>query len=300
MSVFLDRARLGVIVALISALTLAINDVSVPFSYERGFNPPTVVLIRYVFLVLALAILLPLMNHPLRLPAGAVGHAMGSGVCASLGTLGLLGSFAYIPVTLAVVVLYIFPFLTALMEAIYRRQVPTPIELACPLVALLGIGMAIGLEPQTLDPRGLLLAALSAVGYAASFFWNSIALRDHDGTTVTFYIASAGVIIVSAYVFTIHGFASAPFSLDGWVPVLFTSLFFTIACVCMFKSVELSGGPTAAMVLNLEPIFVVLLAGLFLAESWTWSRVLGCLLVVAAVITAEIWRTTRAPKPALT
>ncbi|WP_170984332.1 DMT family transporter [Rhodoligotrophos defluvii] len=295
----MDRSRLGVAVAFVSALALAINDVSVPFSYERGFSAPTVVLIRFIALVAVLAILLPLLNHPLRLPRKAVAHAFGSGLCLSVGTLGLLGAFAFIPVSLAVVIIFVFPFLTAVMECVYQRRRPAPFELLCPLAALVGIGMAIGFEPQDLDPRGILLALISAVGFGGSVFWNSVALRDFDGVTVTLYIACAAVLAVGAFLFATGSFRIASLSLNGWLPVFVTCVFYVIATVCMYKAIELAGGPTSAMVFNLEPIFVVVLAAAFLDEGWTWSRALGSMVVVSAIVVAEWWRSRAVRKLAL-
>src|SRR5262245_43293806 len=103
------RARIGIILAGLAALTLGINDVSVPFSYAQGFNPPTVVLARYAVLLASLIPLLPLLGLGFRLRRSDAAHALGSGVFSAFGTLGLLGSFAYIPVSLGVVILYTFP-----------------------------------------------------------------------------------------------------------------------------------------------------------------------------------------------
>ncbi len=53
------RSRLGIIIAAASALTLAINDVAVPFAYAQGFSAPTVVFFRFLFLLASLVALLP-------------------------------------------------------------------------------------------------------------------------------------------------------------------------------------------------------------------------------------------------
>ena len=72
------KARFGIILAGAAALTLAINDVSVPFSYARGFTAPTVVLARFAFLLASLVILLPVLGLSYRLPKAHMLHALGS------------------------------------------------------------------------------------------------------------------------------------------------------------------------------------------------------------------------------
>lgn len=288
-----DRGRLGVIVAVGSAFALALNDIAVPFTYAAGFNPPTVVLLRYLFLIAALLMLLPAMGKPYRLAGGQGKQALGSGVCAAFGTLGLLGAFAFIPVSLTVVILYIFPFLIALADCAYHRRYPGAVDIVCPLVALAGIALAIGEEAGSLDPRGLALAVLAAVGYAASIFWNGVKLRHACGVTVTLYIAISGACIISLFLLLTGSLALAAPEIGPWLSLIFAASSFTVAFVAMFKAIEMAGGPTTAMVLNLEPIFVVLLASLFLDETLTWNRVSGSLLVVAAVIVSEYWRSRR-------
>lgn len=284
------RVRMGVLLASGAALALAINDVSVPFAYAQGFNPPTAVLARYVFLLASLVLLLPLFGLNFRLPPGHTRHALGSGVAAAIATLGLLGSFAHIPVSLAVVILYTFPILTALLECAYARRLPGAIEFLCLVVALAGVSIAVGLNDVKLNPIGIVLVGVAACGFAVSIFWNSIKLRSADGTIVTFYIAIAGVATASLYLAVTGSFSITQKGFTGWLPLLVVCLFFAISFIGMFKAVELAGGAPTAMLLNLEPIFVIGLAALLLGEELTLPRVIGSLLVIGAVVVSEISR----------
>jgi drug/metabolite transporter (DMT)-like permease len=286
-----SKARFGIILAGAAALTLAINDVSVPFSYARGFSPPTVVLARFAFLLASLVILLPVVGLSYRLPKAHMSHALGSGVATAIATLGLLGSFAYLPLGLAVVILYTFPILTALLECVYARRLPGMVECACLIAALAGIGIAVGFNDVAIAPMGILLATIAALGFAVSIFWNSIKLRTADGTVVTFYIAIAGIVTVALYLAVTGNFTVTPQSgFSAWLPLLVTCFFFTLSFLAMFKAVEFAGGAPTAMLLNLEPVFAIGLASLLLGEDLTLARVLGSTLVIGAVVVSEIAR----------
>lgn len=285
-----QRARIGIIIAGAAALTLAINDVSVPFAYAQGFNPPTVVLGRYVFLLASMLLLLPLLGLGFRLPRDQALHALGSGVFSAIGTLGLLGSFAYIPVSLGVVILYTFPIITTLLECAYARRLPGAIELLCLVAALAGVGIAIGLNEVRLEPLGLILAGISALGFAISIFWNSIKLRSADGTVVTFYMAVAGVALALLYLAVTNSFMLTQAGFNGWLPLLVTCFFFAVSFLGMFKAVEFAGGAPTAMVLNLEPVFAIGLAALLLGEELTLPRLFGSALVIGAVVLSEYAR----------
>jgi drug/metabolite transporter (DMT)-like permease len=285
------KARFGIILAGAAALTLAINDVSVPFSYEEGFSPSTVVFARFAFLLASLVILLPALGLSYRLPKAHMIHALGSGVATAIATLGLLGSFAYIPLSLAVVILYTFPMLTVLLDCAYARRLPRLVEFACLITALAGIGIAVGFNEVAIAPVGILLAVIAALGFAVSIFWNSIKLRTADGTIVTFHIAVAGIVTVALYLAVTGDFAVTPQPrFSAWLPLLITCFFFTLSFLAMFKAVEFAGGAPTAMLLNLEPVFVIGLAALLLDEDLTLPRILGSTLVIGAVVVSEIAR----------
>src|SRR5262245_60046089 len=108
---------------------LAINDIAVPFAYAQGFSAPTVVFFRFLFQLLTLAIVLPMAGLSYHLSRDHRLHALGSGIAVGIGTLSLLGSFALIPVSLALILLYTYPILTALFESAHARRWPGPVEL---------------------------------------------------------------------------------------------------------------------------------------------------------------------------
>lgn len=288
------RARLGIILASVAGLMLAVNDVSVPFSYQNGFSPPTVVLARFAFLLLTVICLLAALGLRPRLASNHVGHALGSGAMTGIATLGLLGSFAFIPVSLGVVILYMFPMLTALFECLHARRFPSLIEFLCLLTAFAGVGVAVGLNDVALDPLGILLAGLASLCYAISMFWNSVKLRAADSTVVSFYMAISGIVTVAIYVLATGSFlmTSQP-GLAPWLPLLVTCFFFAIAFVLMFRAVAFAGGAATAMVLNLEPVFVIFLAAALLSEDLTLPRLLGAALVIGAVVVSEVTRGRR-------
>jgi drug/metabolite transporter (DMT)-like permease len=288
------RARTGIIIAAAAALTLGINDVSVPFAYAQGFSSPTVVFFRFAFLFVSLLVFLPLTGLPYRLARDHALHAQGSGITAGFATLALLGSFAYIPVSLALIILYTFPILTALFESAHARRLPSAVELVCLVVALAGIGIIIGLNEVKLSSVGLLLGVLSSVGYAASIFWNSIKLRTADGTVVSFHMAIAGVATTGLFILATGTFAVTQAGPSGWLPLLLTCFFFTVSFIGMYKAIELAGGAPTAMVLNLEPVFVTFLAAVLLDETLTVPRLLGSAMVIGAVVVSEAWRNRKA------
>lgn len=284
------QTRIGIFIAAGSALMLALNDVAVPFAYAQGFSPAAVVLFRFAFMLLSLVVLLPLAGLSYRLSRAHTLHAAGSGVAAGIATLALLGSFALIPVSLALIILYTYPFLTALFESAHARRLPGFVEVICLLVALGGIGIVIGLGEVTLSPLGLLLACISSLGYATSAFWNSVKLRTADGLVVALHMAILGVATTAIFLLASGSFAMATSGLGGWLPLLIACVFFAAAFIGLYKAIELIGGAPTAMIFNLEPVFVIFLAAILLGEDLSLPRLLGSAMVIGAVVVSEAWR----------
>ena len=132
------------------------------------------------------------------------------------------------------------------------------------------------------------------MSYATSIFWNSVKLRAADGIVVTFHIAICGVTTSALFLLATGTFALTSSGLAGWLPLLVTSFFFSMAFIGTYKAIELVGGAPTAMMLNLEPVFVMFLAALFLGEDLTLPRLVGGAMVIGAVVMSEAWRNRKA------
>jgi drug/metabolite transporter (DMT)-like permease len=287
------QTRIGVTVAAASALMLALNDVAVPFAYAQGFSAATVVLFRFAFMLLSLIVVLPLAGLGYRLSRDHALHAAGSGTAAGIATLALLGSFALIPVSLALIILYTYPFLTALLESTHARRLPGVVEVICLIVALGGIGVVIGLGEVRFSPSGLFLACISSLGYATSAFWNSVKLRTADGLIVALHMAILGVATTTVFLLASGSFAIVASGPSGWLPLLIACVFFAAAFIGLYKAIELIGGAPTAMIFNLEPVFVIFLAAMLLGEELTLARIFGSAMVIGAVAVSEAWRSRK-------
>jgi drug/metabolite transporter (DMT)-like permease len=277
---------LGISVTLAAALALAINNVSMPYVYHAGWNAQSVALVRFIFATAVVALALVVWGRSLRLAGRDAGHAIGSGLTVAIGALGLLGSFQFIPVSLAIVIVYTNPVLTAVMLSLWHRRWPSLLQIACLVVAFFGVAIAIGIDNLMLDPRGIILALMGAFGFALSFAWNSAKLRHADAMAVTLHMVFAGGVATAVYVLLSES-GQFPPEARGWLLFLIPAVCFTFAMLGMYEGVKRIGGAPAAMLMNLEPVLTVALAPLVLSETLTPMHVAGGLLVIAAVYVSE-------------
>src|SRR3546814_14457321 len=79
-----------------------------------------------------------------------------------------MGSIFYIPASLAVLIFYTFPLLVAVGARWTEGEPVGGTKLVGLAVAFAGLAIALGVELGDLDPRGIALAGMAAVGAAAT------------------------------------------------------------------------------------------------------------------------------------
>lgn len=288
----------GALITAGAALALAVNNVTVPLVYAAGANAPTVVLLRYLFLLAVLTALLMLMGRSLRLRRAEYLHAAGAGIAAAIGAMSLLGSFARIPLGLAILIAYLYPIFTALMQSLIERRLPSLWQLSCLLAAFLGLGIALEIRDMALNPTGVGLAFMAALGFGASFVWNRYGLPEADSTIASLHMGVAGTLVTGLVLILLAPFRPpAAGDLTGWLLVGAVSICFSLAFLGMFAGVQRIGATAAAMIMNLEPILTIALAVLMLGEALTLARLIGGAIVLAAVLASQMVGHTPGDRP---
>jgi DME family drug/metabolite transporter len=224
--------------------------------------------------------------------------------CLLLGVAGVAGSnfFYYfaiskMSVSLAIILQYTAPVWVLLYMVARRLQSPTLRRVLAVFLAVTGIMLAIGLAGQ----QGLqvnLPGVLGGFGAAFSFAFYNIFARDlvsrYRQWKVLVY-ALLGSALFWALLNPPWKVVAANYSLPEW---LFLVTFAFIATLVPF-SFYLAGlqylDATRAIVTScLEPVFTVMMAAIFVGESFSPVQVLGMVLVIVATVVIQLPERSRA------
>lgn len=274
-------AGIGVVVG--AAVFMGFAIVSARVAYLGGTNVVTVLAVRFVFMAAALAVATRLLGVPLALPRRLVLPVLGLGISFAAASYGYIGSVAYIPVSLAAVIMYTYPLMIAAASRLVNHEPFTLVKTAAVLVAFAGIAVMLGVSFASLDWRGVALALLGATGYTVCVVGSARVLRHVSFLTLTFHLS-----VISALPFLVVGIASAgfvaPATASGWVGTIGVGVAFLIGFLAFLAGVKLIGETRTAVICNIEPV-VSVFGGLFLlAESFTATQGLGAAIVLAGVI----------------
>jgi len=293
-----DRRASGVAVTVLATAALAANNVTIPLVYGHGTSASAMLLLRYLVLIAGLLVVLPLTGRRLRLARRYYRHAAAAGCLSCLGSLGLITAYGRIPVSLALVILYVYPILTAIAQGLIERHPVSLGQFCCLLAAFIGLAIALGVGGpgllQGFDLVGLLCAVGSAVGFAGFFLWSRYGLKGADPGATTFFtsLASASLATAAGVVLQTAGLMplAAPAVGDsvGWLAILWVSVCFSFAYFGMTWGVQLIGATPATMLMNLETVFTIPLAALVLGEVLDGRRLIGAVVVLTSVVASQV------------
>ena len=106
-----------------------------------------------------------------------------TGVAHALAVLGIMGAVAYIDVSLAILIVFLHPFLIAIVEHFRGESRLTPALVARIAVAVVGLGLALAVKLDALDPLGVGLASARPPAFLMIATVSSERSGDRSATT---------------------------------------------------------------------------------------------------------------------
>ena len=146
------------------------------------------------------------------------------------------------------------------------------------VLAIVGVGLL------SLDKD---LTLICAVGFAFQIFLTSIFVKKYRASVLNFIqMCTAGIL---SLIFMIaSGQVHFQVTAKGWWSVLYLGIISTTVCYLLQTACQKYVDETkAAIILSMESVFGTLLSVMILHESITLRMILGCVIILAAVILAN-------------
>ena len=261
-------------------------------TYDHGFTPAGLSLLRYIALILVLGVWLAATGKFRRLRLRVLGPMLLLGVFSYMITFFNLSSIVYIPVSLTTIVFYTHPALVVLATALVLRSRVNPVEFTAVAAAFCGLFIALEVSFTSLHPLGLGLATASSLTCAIMYVVTNRVLDSTDFVEVTFYM-SLSAAVLSALTLAVEGGMATSGSLEGIALVLLVTVIFMIAITSMFLSIELMGSVPTSMLTNVEPLTAIAVAVAVLGEPLPLAVGFGAFLVISAILLMQASRAQR-------
>jgi len=275
------------IAGLLFALAAAVSFASIPtlarLAYDGGADPLTVAFMRYLMGSLALVMMILMFRRPILLPRKAWPLTVLVTLSWFVTNVSYLAAIFYLPVGLACLLLYCFPFIAALLVPLSGARALDGRRLGAALLALIGLGLAVATVHGELDPQGLVFALIATAGASVTVLVSRRLAGLHDVFSITVYVNLGGALLLAAALMLLGGF-SLPYAFTGWAGLVGASAFYAVAIVVQFAAMGLSRPGRLGLVSYAEPLLTIAIAAVILGELLAPVQFLGALLVTAALV----------------
>jgi len=278
---------------LLVAFMMGANHVAARLAFDHGVDVATAVAFRSGVTALAVTLLLRWQRVPVQLTARHRKVLPIIGVLVAVQSLCLYSAVARLPVALALLAFNTYPLWTALWARVFYAHRPEPQLLRAMPVLLIGLALA-------LDVSGA-ASSLSAAAHwgeigvgvafalaAAATFGLALVLTQHEAADLDGRLRTAttmGMVAVLALVGVgTQGGFHLPQAPLGWLGLVGLTALYGTAFTIMFTVLPRLGVVGNSAIMNVEPIFALVLAWALLGQSIAPVQIAGGVLVVATVM----------------
>ena len=290
-----QRAISGV--AFLTLLTIAMmmgaNHVAARFAFDSGVDVVTAIAFRSVLTASVIALIVWQQRVPLLLTRQQQRHLPVIGLLIAVQSFCLYSSVARLPVVLALLAFNTYPISTALWaRLLYKQRPQREVLLVIPFIlfglalALDVLGAASGLSASAhwLDiGSGVAFAFAASLTFGLCLVITENETRGLDGRLRT--LSTLGIVGLLAVAAALSGDGfQLPNASPGWWGLMLLTFLYGTAFTVMFTVLPKLGVVGNSAIMNVEPVFALLLAWALLGQTIAPMQVGGASLVVVSVM----------------
>ena len=275
------------------ALMMGANHVAARLAFNHGLDVATAVVFRSVVTATVIILLLKFAGVRPQFSARQKRMLLGIGLLIGVQSLCLYSAVARLPVALALLAFNTYPMWTAFWAwLIYRQRPERALLLAMPVI-LIGLSLALDVlgAASGLGAAGQWTRIGAGVGFAlaaAGTFGLALVLTQHEAGDVDGRVRTATTMtiagLIALSVVALQGGVSLPNASAGWWGLAALTALYGTAFTIMFTVLPRLGVVGNSAIMNVEPIFALVLAWAILGQSIAPMQVGGGLLVVGTVM----------------
>ena len=278
---------------LLIAFMMGANHVAARIAFNHGMDVATAVVFRSAVTALVVAGIVWANRVPLQFSARHKRFLPAIGLLIGVQSLCLYSAVARLPVALALLAFNTYPLWAALWDRVLYQRRPERAVLAAMPVILLGLALALdvlgaasGLGAAAHWGRigaGVAFALAAGATFGLAMILTQREAGDVDGrvrTVSTLTIAGLIALVVVAG----QGGFHLPQATAGWWGLLALTFLYGTAFTIMFTVLPKLGVAGNSAIMNVEPVFALVLAWWILGQAVAPVQVAGALLVVGTVM----------------
>lgn len=278
---------------LLIALMMGANHVAARIAFNHGTDVATAVVFRSGVTAIVLACIITMQRVPLKFTARHRWVLPAIGLMIGVQSLCLYSAVARLPVALALLAFNTYPIWTALWSRVVYKHRPEPAILIAMPVILAGLALALDVfgAASGLGTAGQWARIGAGVGFAlaaAATFGFALVVTQHEAADVDGRVRTATTMcmafLVAGASMLAQGGLHLPDAPAGWAGLATLTFLYGTAFTIMFTVLPKLGVVGNSAIMNVEPVFALVLAWLVLGQAIAPVQVAGALVVVGTVM----------------
>ena len=278
---------------LLVALMMGANHVAARVAFNNGVDVATAVVFRSAVTASVIALLLAVQGVRVRFTPRHKRMLPVIGVLVGIQSLCLYAAVARLPVALALLAFNTYPIWTALGAwAIYRQRPERALLVAMPVI-LVGLALALDVfdAASGLGASGQWARIGAGVAFAltaGATFGLALVITQHEAADVDGRVRTATTMVTAGLMALaavgLQGGFHLPQAPAGWAGLTALTFLYGTAFTIMFTVLPKLGVVGNSAIMNVEPVFALVLAWLVLGQAIAPVQLVGALIVVGAVM----------------
>jgi len=278
---------------LLIAFLMGANHVAARFAFAHGVDVTTAIAVRSTVTALVVGLILWRAKVALTLSAKHPRALLAVGFLIAIQSYCLYSAVARLPVALALLGFNTYPLWIALWARVLYKHQPEPAVLRVMPIMLIGLALALdvlgassGLGAQgqwAVIGEGVFFALAAAALFGIAMVFTQHEAGDLDGRLRTFSTMTCVAILAWLMIGTQTGL-HLPDAPEGWLGLCMLSLLYGTGFTIMFTVLPRLGVVGNSAIMNVEPVFALVLAWVLLNQAIAPIQVVGALVVVSTVM----------------
>ena len=279
----------GVIFALVAGILFGLIGPITKIAYNFGASASLAILFRYVVATIFILPFIPFQKNLLKTYQKNIISFLLISFGSILLTSGLLISFNYINVSLAVLIFCLYPIYVLIYSVLVDKEEINIIVKFLFFSTFIGIFLVLGPSLRIDNLIGIIFAVIASIGATSMIVINQkMSRKGIQPIPINIFI---NIINTIFFFLIIKVFFSLNISYDFNI---YLFIFIPSACYCLaflsqLYAIPRIGQSNTALFLYLEPVVGVLGAVYFLDEILTFSQLVGAVVVILSLLLATYY-----------
>ncbi len=275
----MNTKQQGILFTVIATIIFGITPAVGKLTYSMGSNGIQLAFLRHLFVVPLFLFIVLYQGQSLKLTFQQIKDVLKVGLIGNTLTIVLLySSYSYIDVGSATVLHFLYPLFVCIINFLFYKQALSKKQLLCLMLAIGGVFCFI--ERTSASMFGAFLAVASGIFFAYYMIgMDHFSIRYMSPYVFNFYLVMMNSVVIFLLGMITKSIVLMP--LKGYFLSMIVAVLTSLIGVVLFqKGICCLGASLTAILSTLEPITSVFVGILFLGESLTGMKIIGCILVL--------------------